>query len=199
MACFISLSLAALAPPTTRTPRMAGEVAHRPGNGLRQALPSCSRRQAIFSAAVASFPLAAAAAQDVGDLSRLQKGLGDVQFLLDNWVQETTNPTSGAMDPDRVRVYLGLRSTSSPLFQIDKLLTKAQNKVDPDRFEEWIEAVEGWDSHLNKVNELAYTSSFGEYNPGGGKDQIAKYLELAREEVVLCRDSLKKMIELLPM
>tara|TARA_B100000524_G_scaffold246963_1_gene132640 strand:+ start:67 stop:210 length:144 start_codon:yes stop_codon:yes gene_type:complete len=33
------------------------------------------------------------------------------------------------------------------------------------------------------VNELAYTSSFGEYNPGGGKDQIAKYLELAREEV----------------
>ena len=39
----------------------------------------------------------------------------------------------------------------------------------------WIEAVEGWNSHVNKVNELAYTSSFGEYNPGGGKEQVAKY------------------------
>ena len=48
-----------------------------------------------------------------------------------------------------------------------------------------------------KVNELSYTSSFGEYNPGGGKELVAKYLELARGETVLARDSLKTMIELL--
>ncbi len=89
------------------------------------------------------------------------------------------------------------RPPARPPLQLEKLLAKANDKVDDERFEEWIEAVEGWNSHVNKVNELAYTSSFGEYNPGGGKDQIAKYLELARAEVVLARDSLKKMIELL--
>ena len=47
------------------------------------------------------------------------------------------------------------------------------------------------------MNELAYTSSFGEYNPGGGKEQIAKYLELARKEVIESRDSLQTIIKLL--
>lgn len=92
---------------------------------------------------------------------------------------------------------MGLRTTDSPLFQVDKLLTSAQDKVGDDDFEKWIEVSEGFQSHLNKINELAYTSSFGEYNPGGGKDQIAKYLELARGEVVLMRDSLKDILTIL--
>merc|ERR1712086_1195820 len=74
----------------------------------------------------------------------------------------------------------------------------AQKKLPDDvEFEEWIKAIEGWNSHLNKVNELAYTSSFGEYNPGGGKEQVKKYLDLAQAEVVLSRDSLAAMIKLL--
>ena len=118
--------------------------------------------------------------------------------MLDNWEVETTDPNSGNQTPDRVRFFLGLRTTDHPLFQVDKLLAKAQDKLSDDvDFEEWINAVEGWNSHVNKVNELAYTSSFGEYNPGGGKGQVAKYLELARAEVVLARDSLKTMVTLL--
>ena len=69
--------------------------------------------------------------------------------------------------------------------------------VEDANFEEWIEATEGLASQIAKINELAYTSSFGEYNPGGGKDQIAKYLELARGEVVLMRDSLKDILTIL--
>ena len=163
--------------------------------------PLFSRRSASLAAAaaLAALPtLAASAAQDVNDLSRLKRGLKDIQFLLDNWERETTDPTSGAQAPDRVRIFMGLRTTDHPLFQADKLISKAQDKLPDDvDFEKWIEATEGWNSHLNKVNELAYTSSFGEYNPGGGKDQIAKYLELAREEVILSRNSLQTMIELL--
>jgi Ca2+ transporting ATPase len=30
---------------------------------------------------------------------------------------------------------------------------------------------------------MAYTSSFGEYNPGGGKDAVEKYLLIAKEQV----------------
>jgi hypothetical protein len=59
-------------------------------------------------------------------------------------------------------------------FQVAKLLAAptTQDKVDPDRFEDWISSTEEFNSHINKINELAYTSSFGEYNPGGGKEQV---------------------------
>ena len=120
-----------------------------------------------------------------------------VDFLLDNWDRETVDPTSGADSPDRVREFLGLRTTTHPLFQVDKILTYAADKVADDRFEEWIEALEGLNSAIAKVNELAYTSSFGEYNPGGGKDQIRKYLDLAKEQVKVARGSLAKIIDML--
>jgi len=143
-------------------------------------------------------PCGAHAAQDPEDLQRLQKGLDSVQYLLDNWDKETVDPITGDDSPDRVRFYLGLRTTDHPLFQVDKLLTKAQKKLSDDvDLEQWIDAVEGLNSHIAKINELAYTSSFGEYNPGGGKGQVRKYLLLAQEEVVEARDSLKTMIKLL--
>ena len=129
--------------------------------------------------------------------SRARSSLAELTSALPLAPQETTNPNSGEADPDRVRLFVGLRTTDSPLFQVDKLLTFAQDKVGDDDFEKWIEVSEGFQSHLNKINELAYTSSFGEYNPGGGKDQIAKYLELARGEVVLMRDSLKDILTIL--
>ena len=153
--------------------------------------------QALTAALLARPGVARAEGQDPKDFARVGKGLKEVQFLLDNWSKETTNPTSGEMDPDRVRLYLGLRTTSSPLFQFEKLLKAAVNEIPDDRFEDWIAASEGYSSAVAKVNELAFTSSFGEYNPGGGKDQVAKYLELARGEVINCRDALKTIDELL--
>lgn len=192
--CFLaaSVSLLPLSVPCSR-------AALLPRSTPPLAIHTHSRRAALgvaLGAAVAA-PLAAVAAQSPKDLSRLSAGLADIQYLLDNWVVETTDPTSGAMAPDRARLYLGLRTTNHPLFQVDKVLAAAADKVPDDEFETWIEATEGFQSHLNKVNELAYTSSFGEYNPGGGKEQIAKYLELAREEVVLARNSLTTIAELL--
>ena len=132
-----------------------------------------SRRGALAALAViaARPPLAARAVQDAKDLSRLKSGLKDIEFLLDNWARETTDPNSGNADPDKVRLYLGLRTTTSPLFQIDKLLANAGDKVADDDFEAWVEATENFNSQIAKVNELAYTANFGEYNPGGGKDQ----------------------------
>jgi len=164
-------------------------------------LSAQSRRQLLQSAAAAAvlIPSAAAhASQDVNDLTRLKRGLDQVQYLLDNWDKETTDPITGDDSPDRVRYFVGLRTTDHPLFQVDKLLTKAQTKL-PDEvdIEVWADSVEGLNSHIAKINELAYTSSFGEYNPGGGKAQVRKYLLLAKEEVVLARDSLKTMVKLL--
>ena len=189
---FAPTELVTAAPRAVRAPRAPVVSA---------SVASLTRRSALAAALsllAATPPRAAFASQDPNDLNRFKKGLEGVNYLLDNWEKETTDPISGEMAPDRVRIFLGLRTTDHPLFQVDKLLVAAQKKLPDDvDFDLWIDAVEGWNSHVNKVNELAYTSSFGEYNPGGGKGQIAKYLELARGEVVLCRDSLKTIVGLL--
>lgn len=181
-------------------PPIVVRTVHRRTTTLVAQQRQCSRRDLIAGVAtilVVASPLGANAV-DTNDLTRLKKGLDGVQYLLDNWDKETVDPNSGNDSPDRVRYYLGLRTTDHPLFQVDKLLAKAQSALPDDAdIEQWIEAVEGLNSHIAKVNELAYTSSFGEYNPGGGKGQIRKYLLLCKDEVVLTRDSLKTMIDIL--
>ena len=53
-----------------------------------------------------------------------------------------------------VRYFVGLRTTDHPLFQVDKLLIKAQKSLPDDvDFETWIDSVEGLNSHIAKINE----------------------------------------------
>ena len=40
-------------------------------------------------------------------------------------------------------------------------------------------------------------SSFGEYNPGGGKEQVRKYLLLCKEQVEAAKGSLETIVKLL--
>eukprot|EP00306_Pavlova_sp_CCMP459_P010302 CAMPEP_0185185660 /NCGR_PEP_ID=MMETSP1140-20130426/3466_1 /TAXON_ID=298111 /ORGANISM="Pavlova sp., Strain CCMP459" /LENGTH=193 /DNA_ID=CAMNT_0027751865 /DNA_START=19 /DNA_END=600 /DNA_ORIENTATION=- len=158
------------------------------------------RRGAVVSAfaavASAGVSLPAFAVQDPTDITRLQKGYKNIDYLLTHWEQETTT-NEGARDADAVRKALGLRSTEDPLFQLEKVLQKAVQKTDPDRIEEWIDASDSLNTHVSNANEFAYTSAFGEYNPGGGKDQIDKYLELSRKELEGAAKDLKKICELL--
>ena len=210
-------------------------------SSVSMAVPRASRREALsIGAAAAAFvvaspPRAAFASLDPNDMSRFKKALEGVNYLLDNWEQETTECTKQAGgtnectdQPDKVRYYVGLRTTDHPLFQLDKLYAKAQTKLPDDAdFEEWIEATEGLASQIAKINELAYTcaapgrallpiplttraletdarktparnrSSFGEYNPGGGKEQVRKYLLLCQEQVVKSKASLETIIKIL--
>jgi len=152
---------------------------------------------------VVASPPAAFASLDPNDMSRFNKALEGVNFLLANWEQETQECTTSGNgicldSPDKVRYYFGLRTTDHPLFQLDKLYAKAQDKLPDDAdFEQWIEATEGLASQIAKINELAYTSSFGEYNPGGGKEQVRKYLLLCKEQVEKSQESLQTIVRLL--
>ena len=136
-------------------------------------------------------------------MSRFTKALDGVNFLLNNWEKETQECTTSGNgicvdSPDKVRYYFGLRTTDHPLFQLDKLYAKAQGNLPDDvDFEAWIEATEGLASQIAKINELAYTSSFGEYNPGGGKEQVRKYLLLCKEQVEGSKTSLETIVKLL--
>ena len=138
---------------------------------VSMAVPRASRREALsIGAAAAAFvvaspPRAAFASLDPNDMSRFKKALEGINYLLDNWEKETTECTKQAEgadectdQPDKVRYYVGLRTTDHPLFQLDKLYAKAQTKLPDDAdFEEWIEATEGLASQIAKINELAYT------------------------------------------
>jgi hypothetical protein len=101
-------------------------------------------------------------------------------------------------DSDAVRRALGLRSTTDPLFQIEKVFAKVKNMdLDPDKLDAFFDATEDWNTAMNMSNSMAFISQFGEYNPGGGKDAVLKYLEEARTQVILAEKALKTIMDCL--
>jgi hypothetical protein len=92
---------------------------------------------------------------------------------------------------------LGLRSTTDPLFQIEKVFDKVKymdGDIDLDTF---FQATEDWNSAMTLSNSMAFISQFGEYNPGGGKDEVLKYLIESKKMVVVAQSSLKKIMDAL--
>ena len=95
-------------------------------------------------------------------------------------------------------IVLGLRSTTDPLFQIDKVFNKVKNMdLDSDQLERFFEAAEDWNSAMNMSNSMAFISQFGEYNPGGGKDEVLKYLNESKKQVEMASKSLKTIMDCL--
>lgn len=67
--------------------------------------------------------------------------------------------------------------------------------LDPDKLEAFFEASEDWNSAMNMSNSMAFISQFGEYNPGGGKDEVLKYLNESQKQVVLAKKSLEIIMD----
>ena len=138
------------------------------------------------------------------ELERLQKGHSRVTYLLANWDAETeicgkaimsdlerkqvvrTDGGGGGIcekTPLRVQDFLGYKSTEDPLFKADKLMVRAAPLVDPDDFEAYLDIVEKYREKADQGSMMAYTSSWGEANPNGGKDVIEEYLISTKVEV----------------
>jgi hypothetical protein len=139
------------------------------------------------------------------DKERLKLGYQQITYLLDNFEQETTtcraNGGECQRDADRIRRVLGLRSTTDPLFQIEKVFAKVKDddsgSIDLDMLDDLYAATEDWTSAINMSNSMAFISQFGEYNPGGGKDEVLKYLLESQKQVMLARDALKTICTVL--
>lgn len=69
--------------------------------------------------------------------------------------------------------------------------------IDPDQLESFFEASEDWNSAMTLSNSMAFISQFGEYNPGGGKDEVLKYLIESRKQVEIASKSLKTIMDCL--
>jgi hypothetical protein len=148
---------------------------------------------------------AAAAAADVpslAELDRIRVGYGQITALLNDFDQSTTtcreNGGECKRDADPIRKVLGLRSTTDPLFQIEKVFGKVKNMdLDPDKLDDFFQATEDWSSAIAMSNSMAFISQFGEYNPGGGKDEVLKYLIESKKQVVLAQQALKTIMDCL--
>jgi hypothetical protein len=60
--------------------------------------------------------------------------------------------------------------------------------------EAFFEAAEDWNSAMALSNSMAFISQFGEYNPGGGKDSVLKYLNESKKAVIQAQGSLKRIM-----
>jgi len=151
--------------------------------------------------------MAKGSSQEEDDKIKIYKGYERLNYLLDNWVKETTvcgvsdNPyiSEGGCErtPLKVMDYLGYRNINDPLFRADKTMRRLESLVPPDRVVDYLEAIEKWQEAAEEGNGMAYISSWGEANPGGGKDRVALFIERAKKNVVDSRDSLATVIDIL--
>ena len=155
---------------------------------------------------------AASTVPTAAELERLRKGHARVQYLLQNW-QEVTEVCKNNSDqankqvvrtdggdkcektPLNVQIYMGYKSTEDPLYKADKLMVRAAPLIKDDFDQaDYLEAVENYKEKADNTAMMAYTSSWGEANPNGGKDVIDDYLEKTRLDVVSSEKSLRKIL-----
>lgn len=150
---------------------------------------------------------AKANAQEEKDKSNLLKGLERLNYLLENWEKETTlcgvsdNPYTGTKGcertPIKVMEYMGYKSMDDPLFKAEKTMRRLEAYVPADEEGRFLDAVEKWAEAADEASGMAYVSSWGEANPGGGKDRVEYFIERAKKNVIDSRDSLATVIDIL--
>ncbi|KAL3943599.1 MAG: hypothetical protein SGBAC_002343 [Bacillariaceae sp.] len=184
------------------TRRISSTVLSMKGEGVsrRVAIASTIGMSAFAGGALPAF--AGSGAPTLEELERIRTGYKQIQYLLDNFEQETTvcreNGGECKRDAEPIRRVLGLRSTTDPLFQIEKVFAKVKNMdIDPDKLEDFFEASEDWNSAMTLSNSMAFISQFGEYNPGGGKDAVLKYLNESKKQVEIAESCLKRIMTVL--
>jgi hypothetical protein len=182
---------------------------------------AATRRELLHQAMVGVgasllLPLSAEAAVPTTDeLEKLRKGHARVVYLLNNWdketqicgkiimsdierkqVMRTEGGGSGGCEktPLKVQDFLGFKSTLDPLYRADKLMVRAAQLVDSDDFENYLEVVEKYKDKADNGAMMAYTSSWGEANPNGGKEVIDEYLDRTKLDVMDTEQCLKKVL-----
>ena len=139
------------------------------------------------------------------EIKRLEYGYQRLQYLIANWEKETTICIKGCKgayescgcvrDPVIVQSYMGYKSMEDPLFKAGDLMLRASVQVPDKDFDKYNEAMEKWNNKADSGNVMAYVSSWGEANPGGGQDNILRYLNKSKTEVQESAALLKTILD----
>jgi hypothetical protein len=62
---------------------------------------------------------------------------------------------------------------------------------------EYLDAVEAFAENADEASSMAFVSSWGEANPGGGKDRVELFIERSKKNVMVAHDSLATVIDIL--
>jgi hypothetical protein len=158
----------------------------------------------LISVAHAQPALAASQNKNASDKDKIVKGYQRLTYLLDNWDKETTicgrndNPYNPCeRSPIKVMEYLGYKDTNDPLFKVEKTLMRLQAEVPREFDDEFQTAMEQVAEAAEEGSGMAYISSWGEANPGGGKDRVELFIERSKNDVIAVRDSLATVIRIL--
>lgn len=141
------------------------------------------------------------------DKQKIYTGYQRLNYLIDNWVKETTvcgmsdNPYISVdgceRTPVKVMEYMGYKNINDPLFKAEKTLRRLEDLVPAGQESDYVDAVERWTEKADEANGMAFVSSWGEANPGGGKDRVELFIERAKNDVIGARDSLKTVVTIL--
>mmetsp|Transcript_39534 Transcript_39534/g.114441 ORF Transcript_39534/g.114441 Transcript_39534/m.114441 type:complete len:209 (+) Transcript_39534:76-702(+) len=184
--------------PPTPSPSSATEVSRR------EILASVGA-SALATSLLGSKPALALSQEEI-DKANIVKGYKRLVYLLDNWEKETTVCKIGQTTtfgdecertPLKVMDYLGYKSTNDPLFKVEKTLKRLGSLVPTDRDVDYLDAVENLLQNAEEASGMAYVSSWGEANPGGGKDRVEVFIERAKKNVIVSKESLATVIEIL--
>lgn len=142
--------------------------------------------------------------QEKQDKEKIVKGYKRLSYLINNWEKETVicgrgdNPYVGCeRHPEKVMEYLGYKSIEDPLYRADKLLMRLSEVADDSKYSEYSVAMDKYVEAAEDSNGQAFVSSWGEANPGGGKDAVERYIEKSKSNLIIARNSLGKMVDLL--
>lgn len=76
-------------------------------------------------------------------------------------------------------------------------MRRLEGLVPPDLEVEYLDAMEKFNEKAEEGSGNSYTSSWGEANPGGGKDRVELFVERAKVNVVDARDALGEIVKIL--
>ena len=154
VAAFTASRVHLLQSTTTIAPHSSTAI-HAAAASSRRDLFSRTGSVIATAAAAASSAVHPALAADgapptAAEIERIRTGYENIRYLLANWEKETTvcraNGGECERNADACRKYMGLRSTTDPLFQIEKVFAKVKymDDIDPDKLDSFFEATEDW-------------------------------------------------------
>jgi hypothetical protein len=87
---------------------------------------------------------------------------------------------------------MGYKSTEDPLYRVEKLLVRAAPLVEDQ--ESYLTVVEAYKEKADNTAMMAYTSSWGEANPNGGKEVMEEYLDRTKLDVMESEKYLRQIL-----